>query len=125
MIRCSLKFDIARRFLDDLAACSHVQLGDTDSAVVSRLEKLRGVNLPIFLGSDFDFSINQTDINILNARLALEVLLHPICSKVSCHAFDPHLDMFDLCLQFRHKHTTEQQQHCEIFSFHRPSFSET
>jgi hypothetical protein len=34
----------------------------------------------------------------LNARLAPEVLLHPVGSKVSSHAFDAHLDVFDLRL---------------------------
>jgi hypothetical protein len=32
---------------------------------------LGGVDLSVFLGDDFDFSVNQTDIDIRNARLAL------------------------------------------------------
>src|SRR5207244_2910984 len=55
------------------------------------------------------------------ARLAPEVLLHPVCSKISSHAFDAHLDMFDLRLQLRHGLTTSKQQQRE-FPFHVPPF---
>jgi hypothetical protein len=34
----------------------------------------------------------------LNARLAPEVLFHPVGSKVSSHAFDAHFDLLDLGL---------------------------
>jgi hypothetical protein len=71
---------------------------------------LSGVNLPILFGRDFNFSINQADFDVLNARLASEVLFHPVCSKVSGHAFDAHLDMFDLRLSRWHNHQTEQSQ---------------
>jgi hypothetical protein len=72
------------------------------------------INLPIFLGSDIDFSINQAHIDVLNASLASEVLFHPVCSKVSCHAFDAHFDVLYLGFQPRHhEDATEQQQRCD------------
>jgi hypothetical protein len=46
----------------------------------------------------------------LNARLASEVLFHPVCSKVSSHPLDAHLDMFDLRLSRRYNKKTKQRQ---------------
>src|SRR2546430_10095702 len=42
---------------------------------------------------------SQGYIDALNARLASEVLLHPVSSKVSSHAFDAHFDVLDLSLR--------------------------
>jgi hypothetical protein len=59
---------------------------------------LRRINAPVLLWRHLNFAIDQTDFDILNARLAPEVLFHPVCSKVSCHAFDAHFNVFDLSL---------------------------
>ena len=66
------------------------------------------VNLPVLFGGDFDFSINQADFYICNARLASEVLFHPVCSKVSGHALDAHFDVLDLCLNCWHNTCNQQ-----------------
>jgi len=59
---------------------------------------LRRFDPPIFLGRDIDLSIQQTDFDFLNARLAPEVLFHPVGSKVSGHAFHAQFNVLDLCL---------------------------
>jgi hypothetical protein len=47
----------------------------------------------------------------LNARLAPEVLFHPVGSKSSSHAFDTHFNVLDLRLSHRHNnHRTEQNK---------------
>jgi hypothetical protein len=38
--------------------------------------------------TDINFSTQQANFHFLNARLAPEVLFHPVGSKVSSHAFD-------------------------------------
>ena len=68
--------------------------------------------MSIFFGRDINFSIDQTDFNFLNARLASEVLFHPVGSKVSSHALNAHIHVRDLCLgQRRRKHGAEQNNH--------------
>ena len=68
--------------------------------------------MPILFGRDIDFSINQTDFNFLNARLASEVLFHPVGSKVSSHAFNAHIHVRDLCLDKRRsEHQSKQNKH--------------
>jgi hypothetical protein len=54
----------------------------------------------------------------LNASLAPEVLLHPVCSKVSSHAFDAHFNVLDLRLQWLHKDPPDKQQERELSPFH-------
>jgi len=54
----------------------------------------------------------------LNARLAPEVLLHPVCSKVSGHAFDTHLDVFDLRFGHGHNQDCPKQNEHENDSFY-------
>ena len=88
----------------DFAARDHIQFRNADAAVVCRLQKLSRVDLPILLGRDIHFPINQADFYCLNARLAPEAFLHPVCSKVSRHAFNPHFNVFDLRLSHRHYH---------------------
>ena len=85
-------------------------LGHAHAAVVRRLDKLGGFDKPVFLGRDLNLSVDQTDFYALNARLAPEVLLHPVCSKVSSHTFDAHFEVFDLCLRDRRKRAAKQQQ---------------
>jgi hypothetical protein len=58
----------------------------------------------------------------LNARLASEVLLHPVCSKVSSHAFDAHLNVLDLRLSHRHNHRAKQRKQREFSRVHLFSF---
>ena len=77
------------------------------------------INLPVLFRGDIDFPINQADFYVLNARLASEVLFHPVCSKVSSPTFDVHFDVFDLRLQWLHKHASSKQQPREV-SFHVP-----
>jgi hypothetical protein len=64
--------------------------------------------VPIFFGSYVDFSIQQTNIYFLNARLAPEVLFHPVGSKISSHAFDAHFNVFDLRLRRRQNRQPDQ-----------------
>jgi hypothetical protein len=66
-------------------------------------------DLPIFFGRNINFSIQQTDFDLLNARLAPEVLFHPVCSKVSSHAFNAHFDVLDLRLA--NQRSEHYQQH--------------
>jgi hypothetical protein len=48
----------------------------------------------------------------LNARLASEVLFHPVGSKVSSHALNAHIHVGNLCLgQRRCKRGPEQNKH--------------
>src|SRR5262245_19834467 len=101
---------IAGGVLHNFSCCRHIHFRCGDATVVGRFEKLCGVDLPILFWSDLNFSINQADFYALNARLASEVLLHPVCSKVSSHAFDAHLDMLDLRLRYRREGAAEKQQ---------------
>ena len=66
--------------------------------------------MPILFGGDINFAIQQTNFYRLNARLAPEVLFHPVCSKVSRHAFDAHFDVFDLRLGHRPNHQSKQNE---------------
>jgi len=58
----------------------------------------------------------------LNARLASEVLLHPVCSKVSSHAFDAHFNLFDLRLSDWTDYRDEQGKQGQFFRIHLSSF---
>lgn len=71
LIRFDLQRQIARRALHGFPACSHVQFRDSDNTVVRRLQKLSRLKLPVFFWGDINLSINQTDFDICNARLAL------------------------------------------------------
>jgi hypothetical protein len=55
--------------------------------------------LAIFLWSYFHRSVPEADFRFLHARLALQVLLNTVGSKVSSHPFDAHLDVFYLRLR--------------------------
>jgi hypothetical protein len=71
--------------------------------------------LPIFFGRDINLSVEQTHFNFLNARLASEVLFHPVGSKVSSHALDAHVDVGDLRLGQRHcQHGAKQKKQAEF-----------
>src|SRR5205807_610423 len=96
---------------DDFSSRVYVHFSDRDAAVIGRLEQLGWINLPVLFGRDINFSINETDLNFLNARLAPEVLFHPVGSKVSSHAFNAHIDVCDLWLgQGRRKRESNQNE---------------
>ena len=107
MIRADIESEIARRILRDSSANCHIHLGHADAAVVDRLEEVLRINSPVIFGDDLNFSIDQGYIDALNARLASEVLLHPVSSKVSSHAFDAHFDVLDLSLRSWHECAAE------------------
>jgi hypothetical protein len=111
LVRKTLQAQIASVVFHNLAAHGHTHLSDTYTTVVRRLQKLGRINPRIFLGSDIYLSITQTYFYVLNASLASEVLFHPVCSKVSSHAFDAHFHVLDLRLRMRHQRGDEQQQH--------------
>jgi hypothetical protein len=50
------------------------------------------------------------------------VLLHPVGSKVSSHAFDAHFNVFDLRLSDWTNHRNEQGKQGKFFRAHRSSF---
>src|SRR5262249_9081465 len=64
----------------------------------------------------------QADFHGLNARLASEVLFHPVCSKVSGHAFDAHINVLNLSIGQRHKAKAEQEQCEKPSKIHASSF---
>ena len=72
----------------------------------------------VFLGRDVDFPIEQANFHVLNARLASEVLFHPVGSKVSGHALDAHFDVLDLGLRCRQENGTQQEQQGEFSCIH-------
>jgi len=57
----------------------------------------------------------------LNARLASEVLLHPVGSKVSSHAFDTHFNVLDLRLSHWANNRNEQSKQGHSFRVHDSS----
>jgi hypothetical protein len=71
---------------------------------------LNGVYPSIFFRRDLNFPIDQTDFNCLNARLASEVLLHPVCSKVSRHTFHAHFHVLNLRLGGRYQAKANEEQ---------------
>src|SRR5215472_3169539 len=101
---------MARSSARDFSLSRYIHLGHADSAVVDRLEKLRRINSAVVLGDDLNFSVDQADIDTLNARLASEVLLHPVSSKISSHSFDAHFDVLDLRARDRHNREAHQDQ---------------
>lgn len=98
MVGFNLYCNIPRSIFNDLTADSDNHLRNAYTAVVDSLEKLCWINSRIFFRSYFDFAIDQTDFDALNARLASEVLLHPVCSKISSHPFDAHFDVLERAL---------------------------
>jgi hypothetical protein len=54
----------------------------------------------------------------LHARLALQVLLNTVGSKISSHAFDTHLYMFYLRLRNRREADAQKQKQREFIGFH-------
>jgi hypothetical protein len=58
----------------------------------------------------------------LHARLALQVLLHTVGSKVSSHSFNAHLDMLYLRLRDGRDGHAQQQKQREFIDFHFFSF---
>ena len=75
--------------------------------------------MPIFFRGDINFPIYEAYFYLLNARLAPEVLFHPVGSKVSSHTFDAHFNMFDLRLSGQRAEQNEQRDfvlvHCSSF----------
>jgi hypothetical protein len=50
------------------------------------------------------------------------VLLHPVGSKISSHAFNTHFNVLDLRLSQWRSQGTEQNQQRKVFPIHHSSF---
>jgi hypothetical protein len=77
---------------------------------MSRFEKVRRIDVPVFFRHDLHNSIAEADFNSLDARLASEVLLHPVGSKISSHSFHAHLNVLNLRKRRRGAEWREQRE---------------